>query len=58
MQTSFGDLAVVDAHAHFFSCRFFAALAASLPEPPSEEALLTKDQAAGILGGNSTRLVS
>ena len=39
MQTSFGDLAVVDAHAHFFSYRFFAALAASLPEPPSEEAL-------------------
>lgn len=35
MQTSFGDLTVVDAHAHFFSHRFFAALAASLPEPPS-----------------------
>ena len=39
MQTSFGDLTVVDAHAHFFFYRFFAALAASLPEPPSEEAL-------------------
>lgn len=35
MQTSFGDLAVVDAHAHFFSYRFFASLAASLPEPPA-----------------------
>ena len=43
MQTSFGDLAVVDAHAHFFSHRFFATLAASLPEPSSptsEDALL------------------
>lgn len=35
MQTSFGDLAVIDAHVHFFSHRFFVALAASLPEPPS-----------------------
>jgi predicted TIM-barrel fold metal-dependent hydrolase len=45
MQTSFGDLAVVDAHAHFFSYRFFAALAASLPEaasPSSEDALFDK----------------
>lgn len=36
MQTPFGEMPVIDAHAHFFSYRFFATLAAELPEPPSE----------------------
>ena len=31
MRTPFGNLTVLDAHAHFFSHRFFATLAASLP---------------------------
>lgn len=35
MQTPFGEIRVVDAHAHFFSHRFFESLAASLPEPPA-----------------------
>jgi uncharacterized protein len=33
MQTPFGDLDVVDAHAHFFSRKFFLTLASSLPNP-------------------------
>ena len=33
MQTPFGELRVADAHAHFFSARFFETLAGSLPEP-------------------------
>ncbi|MGH9324490.1 MAG: amidohydrolase family protein [Vicinamibacteria bacterium] len=33
MRTPFGDLKVVDAHAHFFSHRLFATLAASLSSP-------------------------
>ncbi|MEE8504151.1 MAG: amidohydrolase family protein [candidate division NC10 bacterium] len=36
MQTPFGEIPVIDAHAHFFSHRFFATLAAELPEAPSE----------------------
>jgi uncharacterized protein len=36
MQTPFGDIPVIDAHAHFFSHRFFGALAKELPEVPSE----------------------
>lgn len=36
MQTPFGEIPVIDAHAHFFSHRFFATLAAELPQPPSE----------------------
>ncbi|MFQ5802574.1 MAG: amidohydrolase family protein [Candidatus Methylomirabilales bacterium] len=36
MQTPFGEMLVIDAHAHFFSHRFFATLAAELPEAPSE----------------------
>ena len=34
MHTRFGELTVADAHAHFFSHRFFATLAAGLPSPP------------------------
>jgi uncharacterized protein len=34
MQTPFGDLEVVDAHAHFFSRKFFLTLASSLRDPP------------------------
>ncbi len=33
MKTPFGDLDVLDAHAHFFSHNFFRTLAASLPSP-------------------------
>ncbi len=33
VKTPFGDLSVVDAHAHFFSHNFFRTLAASLPSP-------------------------
>lgn len=40
MQTPFGEIAVIDAHAHFFSHRFFAALAGELPDPPSEAELV------------------
>lgn len=36
MKTPFGDIRLADAHAHFFSHRFFTTLAASLPEPPDE----------------------
>jgi len=36
MQTPFGQIPVIDAHAHFFSHRFFATLAKELPESPSE----------------------
>lgn len=42
MRTPFGDIAVCDAHAHFFSDRFFTALAAELPgAAPENEALET-----------------
>lgn len=41
MQTPFGEIPVIDAHAHFFSHRFFATLATELPEPPSETELYT-----------------
>jgi predicted TIM-barrel fold metal-dependent hydrolase len=37
MKTSFGDLSVFDAHAHFFSHRLFTTLAASLSPPPAPE---------------------
>ncbi len=36
MQTPFGEISVIDAHAHFFSQRFFATLASELPDPPSD----------------------
>lgn len=36
MQTPFGEIPVIDAHTHFFSHRFFAALAAELPKSPPE----------------------
>ncbi len=36
MQTPFGEIPVIDAHTHFFSHRFFAALAAELPESRAE----------------------
>ncbi len=39
IQTTFGDVRVVDAHAHFFSHRFFATLAKQLPEPPGDNVL-------------------
>ncbi len=39
MQTPFGEIPVIDAHAHFFSHRFFATLGKELPEPPSEAGL-------------------
>ena len=39
MRTPFGEIPVIDAHAHFFSHRFFATLARELPEPPSEAEL-------------------
>ncbi|MFQ5880900.1 MAG: amidohydrolase family protein [Candidatus Methylomirabilales bacterium] len=39
MQTRLGEFQVIDAHAHFFSHRFFATLAAELPEHPSEAEL-------------------
>jgi len=42
MKTRYGELRVVDAHAHFFSFPFFAALGASLPDPPSEEDLFQR----------------
>ena len=37
MKTPFGDIAVCDAHAHFFSYRFFAALAKELAGSLAEE---------------------
>lgn len=37
MKTSFGEIDVVDAHAHFFSHEFFLTLARSLPNPPAPE---------------------
>lgn len=39
MQTPFGDIPLIDAHAHFFSHGFFATLAAELPENPSGDQL-------------------
>lgn len=36
MQTPFGEISVIDAHAHFFSHRFFSTLAAELPDSPSD----------------------
>jgi hypothetical protein len=39
MKTSMGELRVADAHAHFFSHRFFATLGRSLSLAPGEEAL-------------------
>ena len=42
MQTPFGRLPVGDAHAHFFSHRFFETLAKGLPEPPSDGELYTR----------------
>lgn len=36
MQTPFGEIPVIDAHAHFFSHRFFATLAKELPDSPAE----------------------
>jgi predicted TIM-barrel fold metal-dependent hydrolase len=43
VKTPFGDLAVADAHAHFFSHKFFRTLAAGLKSPESlPESLKTK----------------
>lgn len=39
MQTPFGEVPVIDAHAHFFSHRFFATLAGELSASPSEAEL-------------------
>ena len=36
MQTPFGEIRVLDAHAHFFSDRFFRTLAGQMPDPPAE----------------------
>lgn len=39
METPFGELAVVDAHAHFFSHHLFEVLGSQLPQAPSKENL-------------------
>lgn len=37
MKTALGEVAVGDAHVHFFSHRFFSALASQMADPPSDE---------------------
>ncbi len=39
MKTAWGDIEVIDAHAHFFSHTFFVTLAKGLAEPPAEDQL-------------------
>ncbi|HSF16706.1 MAG TPA: amidohydrolase family protein [Vicinamibacteria bacterium] len=39
MDTPFGDLRIVDAHAHFFSHHFFELIVKGLPDPPAADAL-------------------
>ncbi len=36
MKTPFGEIPVIDAHAHFFSHQFFSTLAKELPKPPAQ----------------------
>jgi hypothetical protein len=47
MRTPWGELAVSDAHVHFFSHRFFAMLAAQRPGPAGEQ---TVEAAGAVLG--------